>query len=69
MARSKYTFEKRQKEKAKRQKQIEKSAQRMMAKKAKAVEETGTTGEDAASAESADEFQPPAGNGDTASRE
>ena len=35
MARSKYTFEKREKERAKRQKQIEKSAQRMMAKKAK----------------------------------
>ena len=44
MARSKYTFEKRQKEKEKRQKQIEKSAQRMMAKKAKAASEVEAGG-------------------------
>jgi len=51
MARSKYTFEKREKERAKRQKQIEKSAQRMMAKKAKAVSEGETAGTDAADQE------------------
>ena len=39
MVRSKYTFEKSKKEKAKRLKQIEKSAQRMMTKKAKATSE------------------------------
>lgn len=69
MARSKYTFEKRMREKAKRQKQIEKSAQRMMAKKSKAGGETGTAGEGVVSAEPAGEFLPPAENGDATGRE
>ncbi len=51
MARSKYTFEKREKERAKRQKQIEKSAQRMMAKKAKAASEGEPAEMDAADPE------------------
>lgn len=69
MARSKYTFEKRQKEKAKRQKQIEKSAQRMMAKKAKAASEAGTTGEDDGAIGLSTDAPPLPENGDKKDRE
>ena len=69
MARSKYTFEKRERERVQRQKQIEKSAQRMMAKKAKAGLDAGTAGENAAVPELATDVQPLAINADNTGRE
>ncbi len=53
MARTKYTFEKRQREKARRLKQIEKASKRLKAKREKAEAEPGMPGgnPDAADAE------------------
>lgn len=51
MARSKYTFDKRSKEKARQQKQMEKAAKRIMAKQQKANLKAGTPNADFDAAE------------------
>ena len=58
MVKSRYTFEKREREKAKRRKQIEKLAQRMMAKKANADLVSGITADDTNSTGLIDDLHP-----------
>ena len=58
MARSKFNFEKRQKEKARQQKQQEKTARRRDAKQQKTATNPDTQSEDAGVTVIEDEFQP-----------